>query len=629
MIETHLNPLSYAYAIFIVLAHYPLGRFFGQRNLLAGALVGLCISALVVAIFANVFASGIRPYILCSLAILAPASLWSFWRSYASLSLLDVLSYASIAVIGLAFLYLNSPWEAFFDSEKTTLSYNGHYTYYASQSIEMLNADYGSRLKALNFFPKEWATYHFYNAATQAITQALLPYPSLFSYFVCQAVLGTMVLLTFVEAIFVRENTVLNKYLKASLFIIVGLTVFYDSMRWNLATSGTISVFAAIHFVLALFEGRKKAALLFGTLLALSAVRLVPVIGPILLFLVLSDFKNIYKAGVGGVSDKFVNYLSERSSILCLLLGFSTYVVVTLVFGMPNQYTKLGDGFGSYAWVQQLTAHILLTFVTGIFDANWLEYHEPPKMLFRVLAHPIFTYAFLFCALVATAAFIFKMREEIKSYARVGTELFHRSRVKLPMWVQVGVSILLIAIFFVNIKFSLVSSLYVVALFFVFLILRTCFDQKVIKFCFSVIGFGYVLTFLFASTGLNGITGPAAMAVYDLFLWGLFLIIILKKWNHKKLSHGLFALFLVVSFHGKVSSIFAYGHILNVPLSELTAQPRAYYVDEYGFLSKEAVELAKGDEKQLEAYSAVFGARLRYSPGKNRSHINFPHIWTE
>jgi len=626
MVTSHLSLLTYVFAIFSILAHYPIGRFFGQRNLLAGALVGVCISALVVAILANTFASGIRPYILGSLVILIPASLWSLWKSWAYWSWLDVFSYVSITLAGLVFLYLNSPWEAFFDSDKTVLGYNGHYTYYASQSIEMLNANYGSRLQALNLFPKEWATYHFFNTATQAITQALLPYPTVFSYFVSQAVLGTMVLLTFVEAIFVREKTILNKYLKASLFIIIGLTVFYESMRWNLATSGTISVFAAIHLVLALFEGNKKAALLFGTLLAASAVRLIPVVGPILLFMVLSDFRDIYKAGAGKGSNKFVNYLSERYLIICLLLGFTAYVFVTLVCGMPNKFTRIGEGFGTYVdgWMYPLTSHTLVTFITNIFNANWFDYHDPPKMLFRVLAHSFFTYLFLFCMLVVTAVFTFKLREEIKSFARL--------RVQLPMWVQFVIFIFFVALFFLNIKFFVVSSFYIVMIFFGFLILRRSSNQTTINFFFLVIGFSYVLTFLYVSTGVNGITAPAAYVIYDLFLWGLVLIIILKKWNYQKLSHGLIAIFLVISFHGKVSSIFAYGQNLEVPLSNLTAHPRAYYVDQHGFLSKEAIELAdSGGERRhllLEAYSAIFGARLRYS-SDHKHHINFEHVWTE
>ena len=624
MLTTHLSLLTYLFAIVSVLVHYPIGRIFGQRSLLTGALVGVCISALLVAILANTFAGGIRPYILSSLVILSLASLWSLWKSWASLSWLVVLPYASITLAGLAFLYLNSPWDAFFESEKTVLGYNGHYTYYASQSIEMLNADYGSRLKALNLFPKEWATYHFYNTATQAITQALLPYPTLFSYFVSQAVLGTLVLLTFVEAIFLREKSILNKHLKASLFIIIGLTIFYDSMRWNLVTSGTISVFAVIHLVLALFEGNKKAMLLFGTLLAASALRLLPVVGPILLFMVLSDFRHIFKAGVGKVSDKFVNYLSQRYLNIALLLVLTAYVVATLMptlFGMHNQYAKLGDGIGTYAWVQQLTSHILVTFVTDIFNANWLEYHEPPKMLFRVLTHPFFTYLFLLCILTVTAVFTFKLREEIKSFARL--------RIKLPMWIQLVTFIFFVAVFCFNIKFSVVSSFYAVTVFYGFLILRRSYNHKTINFCFSAIGFSYVLTFLYVSTGMNSITGPAAMAVYDLFLWGLILMIILKEWDYTKLSHGLVAIFLIISFHGKASSIFSYGiPTIKVPLSELSLHPRAYFVDQEGFLSKEAINLANGNGGMLEAYSAIFGARLRYSIGNNQRHINFPHVWT-
>ena len=621
MLTNHLSLLTYILAIASILVHYPIGRFFGQRSFLTGSFVGVCISALVVALLANIFAGGIRPYILISLVILALTSLSLLWKSWASLSWEEILPYVSITLAGIAFLYLNTAWEAFFEGEKTILNYNGHYTYYASQSIEMLNANYGSRLQALNLFPKEWATYHFYNTATQAITQAFLPYPTLFSYFVSQAVLGTMVLLTFVEVIFLREKSIVNKHLKASLFIIIGLTVFYDSMRWNLATSGTVSVFAAIHLILAIFEGNKKVAILFGTLLVASAIRLVPVVGPVLLLIILSDFNDLYKERAGNPLKKFFSYLSERYLLLALLLGWTTYVVITLVSGMPNQYTKIGVGFGTYAWMQQLTSHILVTYVTDIFNANWLQYHEPPKMLFRVLVHPFFTYLFPLCMLTITLVFTFKLREEIKS--------LYKLRIKLPMWVQLTIFICFVAVFFFNIRFSIVSSFYVITAFFGFLILRGNYNQKTINFCFSVISLSYLLTFLFVSTGANGITGPAAMAIYDLFLWGLVLMIILKKWDYKRLTHSLLAIFLVISFHGKVSSIFAYGTITKVSISELALHPRAYYVDKHGFLSKEAIELAKGNGKLLEAYSAIFGARLPYSLGNNQRHINFRHVWTK
>ena len=92
MLTSHLSLLTYVFVIFSILAHYPIGRFFEQRNLLAGSLIGVCISALVVAILANTFASGIRPYILGSLVILVPSSLWSLWKSWVSLSWLVVFS---------------------------------------------------------------------------------------------------------------------------------------------------------------------------------------------------------------------------------------------------------------------------------------------------------------------------------------------------------------------------------------------------------------------------------------------------------------------------------------------------------------------------------------------------------
>ena len=93
MLTTHLSLLTYVICILSILAHYPIGRLFGQRSLLAGAFVGICISAFVVAILANTFASGIRPYIFFSLVILLPSSLWLLWQSKGSYSSTIVFSY--------------------------------------------------------------------------------------------------------------------------------------------------------------------------------------------------------------------------------------------------------------------------------------------------------------------------------------------------------------------------------------------------------------------------------------------------------------------------------------------------------------------------------------------------------
>jgi len=359
-------------------------------------------------------------------------------------------------------------------------------------------------------------------------------------------------------------------------------------------------------------------------------MRLLPVVAPILLFIAFSDFKGIYRSAAGEGLSKFLHYLSKRYLIVGLFLALTVYVFVTVFFAMPNQYTKLGVGIGRYAWVQQLTSHILLTFFTDIFNANWLEYHEPPKMLFRVLAHPSFTYLFLALILGVSAFISFKLQDDIKYFARLGAQHFPRLRARMRIWKQVGIFLICVSFFLLNVKFFVVSSFYAVFVFFSFLILRRVCSPKIIHSCFSVIGYSYLLTFLYVSLGgMNGITGPTTYVIYDLFLWGLVLIIILKSWDYKKVSHGLIALFIAISFHGKVSSIFAYGHLLDVPLAELEAHPRGYYVDEDGFLTEDAIEIAKGEGKLLEAYSAIFGARLRYSLGNNTNHINFPHVWTQ
>ena len=167
--------------------------------------------------------------------------------------------------------------------------------------------------------------------------------------------------------------------------------------------------------MLALFEGNKKASILFSILLAASAMRLLPVVGPIIVFLILDDYKNIYKVELSKGINKLFHYLSERHLILGLLVAFIVYVVATFGFGMPNQYTTIGDGIGRYAWVQPLTSHILLTFATDLSDLNWLEYHEPPEMLFRVLVHPSLTFLFLFCVLVVNF-FAFRVKD-MQSFA--------------------------------------------------------------------------------------------------------------------------------------------------------------------------------------------------------------------
>ena len=164
----------------------------------------MAFSALVVGFLANISAGIIKYYIfatiLCGL-VLSIIDLFKYKNNDKSL-----IKYGGyIIVISAALLFYNNPQKLFIeknDQNKILISFDSHQAYYASQSVEMLSADYFSRLKVDSAYPHKWRTYHFFNGSTQAIVQGLVKYPGLFTFMLAQTILMVLIISSLIDLFF-------------------------------------------------------------------------------------------------------------------------------------------------------------------------------------------------------------------------------------------------------------------------------------------------------------------------------------------------------------------------------------------------------------------------------------------
>ncbi len=273
---------NYFLAVVALAAHYPIGKRLGIKPFFSACLTGIAFTALVVASFANIAAGLIRPYILISIAVGIGLLIYDGLRHriHHTGSKFLLKTYLFIAIIAGIFFVLNNPAKIYFaypDDGSVKMHYQEHYSYYASQSVEMLNARYFSRLKIANAYPYEWTTYHFFNSAAQAVVQGLIQHPTLLTYFIAQMLITLFVFLSFIEALFYLYGASTRSVIITLVWFIIGFTLFFDSIGWNAIGSGIFSIYAVIQLLFSLMSREYRKSIIFAGMLGASAFRMMPI----------------------------------------------------------------------------------------------------------------------------------------------------------------------------------------------------------------------------------------------------------------------------------------------------------------------------------------------------------------
>lgn len=590
---------NYALIILTIFIHYPIGHWFAFKRPIMGSLVGICVSALIVSVLANTCAGLIKYYLLGTSCLLGPLMLLQIYQNLKHLSKEVLAFYALILALLACFFFINNPARVFigWQNDQPTLLFNEHYTYFSSQSVEMLNADYFSRLRVLDLYPKKWGIYHFFNASVQAIAQQWFRTPNLFSYFMAQVILGIFVLASILEHIFIytRQGHIFSKFAQTGFWLYLGFSIFRESLVWTLSTTGMFSVFAATHFIFSLLDGTHNNTKNFLTLLGASAFRLVPVASALWCILTWFEFR-----------ESGVNFFRHKRRELILFSLLMAYIVVTLVSGERIASASLSSGTSyTTGWMYILTLHSIMAFISSSLGLSLFQYHDPkPIFLERLDALPL-------VGILLLAAIIYFIWQKVRENWQW-----------LKKYKKWTFAILLLAA--LTPRLSVLAIAYATLIWTSLNMLKERFDSAYRRKIKMLLCVSLLITYLFIAWGSNGITTPVSYTTWDLFLWGILYFVISNCLDYKRRIHQIIVVACLALFSFKVDNIFKYPTMLTVDLKDFASSNLFDYKNKQHFLNSQLANSPALDSKTLEAYSALFGARTEFRDSF-KNHRNYEH----
>ncbi len=619
----------------MIAIHMPLGRMFGICRPIGASLVGLCLTSMVVGILANFFAVGIKYLIGALAAVLIALSLYEIFKSFKKIGNCSFSNFGKgflLLAFGLGLFVLNSPQDTFYSSDQgvVQLSFNDHYAYYSGQSLEMLSAEYPSRLKAMNLFPKPWAKYHFFNSASQAVVQFFLPFRNLNTYFMAQVCIGVLVLLSFLEFLWsVPRKSFLMAVLGSLLWIYLGFSFFGSSLVWTLGTTGTFSVFAIFHLIHSLFERKAEKVFLFSVLLGVSAFRFVPVTAGLVGYWLYLEGALQFSKGVVPQREAFWNFFKSHRKFTALFLVFLIYVLFTLFLGGKNVEGRFfSEGPYNDGWMAILSVHNMIAYLLeSLFRLHFFVPRDPPPVFLKFWPRsPLFGILMI----AGLAPFFYFWIQKAGGVVRI----LNVWRSSCPKFSKTSfyryrkiLGFLLLAVLIYGAKLFFVSMIYLGLTTLIVLALKPYFPEENFESA-KVSIFGMIgITVLMLLTGTNGVKAPMSYVTFDLALWVLIGLLVSKAFSMKSSFVWWISLASIFLFKVQLTELFKYPEMFSVNVSELE-ELRPSALDGQRFLTDAVKDLAKGDEKKLEAYSALFNGRLRFSPDY-KTHRNFYHVNTE
>ena len=159
--KSNIRSSYYLLVIITIVPLSGLGIFFGARTPLCALLIGLSFISLLVGFCANYFA-GMISYIIPFMWIFSVILSYKFIfkeKKFNQPKLPIFLGFFTVVFI----FDLIHPHNYFqVSDEGIHLAFDAHSTYFASSVLEMLKAEYFSRLKFFSAYPHIWQNYHFF-----------------------------------------------------------------------------------------------------------------------------------------------------------------------------------------------------------------------------------------------------------------------------------------------------------------------------------------------------------------------------------------------------------------------------------------------------------------------------------
>jgi hypothetical protein len=276
-----------------MLFSYPSGRYILRKhyddNLIKSALFSVSIFATIISIVLNlspIFAKYIIIFFyLINLIILLTNSRIrrDLYREIVSIKLI-------IAVIFIIFIATNVIYnKIIIENSNLTYLFDSHDAFFIDPIAEILKAEYFSRIKIFSLYPKEWSSYHFFEAGFNSIFLAPVYQSGTIGLLILKNFYLSIFLTLFIFSFFKKKNEVSKKnsiyfFIKLfSIFLLLFL-IFYPKIIYFILTKNFISTLSVIFIVQALFSKNKNDFLIWVIILSLSSFRNLIISGMLIIY---------------------------------------------------------------------------------------------------------------------------------------------------------------------------------------------------------------------------------------------------------------------------------------------------------------------------------------------------------
>jgi len=556
----------------------------------------------------------------------------------------EILIYVFLAFVGIKGFRSNNPADVYLKHHdgKTSVRVDMHYNTYSAQSIEMLNARYISRLKMPGGHPHEWGRNHFFSAAGQAVLQGLIRHPGLFSYWMAQIILALMVLLALGEALIGFSRSVIKTIAALGVWYFIGFTIFSEVVIWNFFSSGTFSIYAGVLLFIEFYRRNILRSIFFSLVLGASVIRLVPLAGISLFFILIFSRREIWS---------LCKKTASRRIILIFTALFVLYNTVTLfcgedpddlswsltgpvsVFTTSTDYLTYfvhnGEFISGNPWYRGNVFFRIMGFLSHrITGNNYIQAWDIlPGYANRFSRLPevfIFLAALVFCCV---SFFYIRWRQHIISVVRSGP-------------VPYVILLLLPSVFCLCVFNPSVFKLLIIyipyAVLFIFFVIMSRYDhinvsdaetgswaKQTVPFFLFISAGGFLIQLSYMT---DQIKAPMAQLSWDIPLWAISGIFFCTfRITLKRLAVLLLLLRLIsLTFKLNDTHVFLLHRNLIPPrfcdITELIDKNfnRRKYVGADGFTTPEFSNVTS-----YEIYSLLLGAHMQYQKGIEFSYFNF------
>lgn len=360
----------------LLIGYFAVGRSIGISGFFPAQIGGLVVYATPIAIIANFngeLASALISSTPLMLAVFNFIFYLNFLRSYRFNK--EPAIQQGFTILGtLVLIIFVLFWRSEYVSSEAYL-FDSHDYYFAAIPLELLVADYPSRLRIYFAYPFEWARYYFLQGTALALLLSLFEGANFFSVKLGKYLLGICSIMGALELIMARDskfaefkfserkqyfNSRLIRFCLALMLCVCVGTIYNFAFQWGTNANSFLSFGSAMFFSISRINGKRRESHIWLLILALSSLRNLPVCLVALCIIYLSDCYSGF-----GLNDKSkMNLLHLKSALksltrssycltmLCLLTF--AYTVSTFLGKPASTTTKLidmGFAFPSAWWI--------------------------------------------------------------------------------------------------------------------------------------------------------------------------------------------------------------------------------------------------------------------------------------